>query len=212
MSGTRLLALFLLLVSAPGACATAPPEAPAAPDRPHTIYVVSHGWHTGIVIRKAEVAPGAWPEADDFPNVEFLEVGWGDRAYYQKPDPGVGDALAAVLVPGPSVLHVVGFRGSVRATFPASEAIALRLTPAQLARLVAHVRASYERDATGQVVPLGRGLYGDSRFYAAVGRFHLFQNCNVWTAQALQAAGLPVATDLTAGGVMRAVRAASAAR
>ncbi|MFO7315144.1 DUF2459 domain-containing protein, partial [Rhodothermus marinus] len=37
------------------------------------------------------------------------------------------------------------------------------------------------------------GLYGrESFFYAAHGRYHLFNNCNHWVARALRAAGLPV--------------------
>jgi uncharacterized protein (TIGR02117 family) len=184
----------------------------AAREASVTIHVVSHGWHTGIVVRRADVALGAWPEVDDFARAEYLEVGWGDRAYYQKLDPGVGDALAAVLVPGPSVLHIVGFRGPVRQVFPASEVIALSITPGQLAELLAFVRSAYARDASGRPLPLGPGLYGDSRFYAAVERFHLFHNCNVWTARALQAAGVPVGSDLTAGGVMSEVRRVAAGR
>lgn len=177
-----------------------------ASDSKVAIHVVSHGWHTGIVVRKADVVPGTWPEMDDFPRAEYMEVGWGDRAYYQELNPGVGDALAAVMVPGPSVLHIVGFRGAVRQTFPASDVADLRITAEQLARLVAFFRAYYERDANGKPVALGPGLYGDSQFYNARERFHLFNNCNVWTAKALQAAGLPVSTELTAGGVMSEVR------
>ena len=49
---------------------------------------------------------------------------------------------------------------------------------------------------------LGPGLYGDSRFYPAWESFHLFRTCNVWTAQALRAAGLPFRDSITMEGLM----------
>lgn len=199
--------LALLVVLAPwcGACATGPRDM-AAPNDGVTIHVVSHGWHTGIVVRKADVAPGAWPEADDFAQADCLEIGWGDRDYYQARDPGFLDAVTAAFVPEPGVLHIVGFRGDVRLAFPASDIVALRVSPQGLADLVAHVRASYERDTAGKAIMLGPGLYGDSRFYGSVERFHLFHTCNVWTAATLRAAGLPIASSLTAEGVMDEAR------
>jgi hypothetical protein len=39
---------------------------------------------------------------------------------------------------------------------------------------------------------LGPGLYGNSRFYLSRETYHLFNTCNVWTARALRAAGLPI--------------------
>lgn len=192
------------------ACATAPRDITAAGDGV-TIYVVSHGWHTGIVIRMADVAPGAWPEAQDFAHAEYLEVGWGDRDYYQARDPGFVDALAAAFAAKPGVLHIAGFRGDVRRMFPASDIVALRVPPQGLADLVARLRASYERDPAGRAIMLGAGLYGDSRFYGSVERFHLFRTCNVWTAEVLRAAGLPIGASLTAGGVMAQARRAAAA-
>src|SRR5262249_52704227 len=38
----------------------------------------------------------------------------------------------------------------------------------------------------------GPGLYAESRFYRAIGRYRLFDNSNTWTAKALRAAGCPI--------------------
>jgi uncharacterized protein (TIGR02117 family) len=202
----RTLALGLLLVGLGAACA-ATGRAPA-PVEPATItlHVVNHGWHTGIVLRRADLPAGAWPASADFPHAESLEVGWGDRDYYPARDPGIGTALDALLLPTPGVLHVVGFSGPVQAYFPASEIVTLRVTRAGLAALATYFQASHERDQAGRLVTLGPGLYGDSRFYGSVERFHLFSTCNAWTARALRAAGLPVGSSLTAGGLMAEAR------
>jgi hypothetical protein len=68
----------------------------------------------------------------------------------------------------------------------------------------------FERGDEGDLRPLGPGLYARSRFYAARGRYHVFNNCNHWTARTLGAAGLPVETEhaLTEEQLMEQVRAA----
>ena len=159
---------------------------------PHRIQVVRHGWHSGIAVRAADVPKDAWPARRDFADAEFLEVGWGDRAYYQALDPSLWLGLRALLWPGAGVLHIAAFSGPVERQFQAAEVIALQITPQGLARLIAAIAASHELDAAGQPIALGPGLYGASRFYASRESFHLFATCNVWTAAMLREAGVPL--------------------
>jgi hypothetical protein len=72
----------------------------------------------------------------------------------------------------------------------------------------------YQRDAEGRLRRLGHGLYGESRFYAARSRYHLFNTCNTWVARALQRTGLDMtpAGTVTAGGVMQQTRPSAASR
>ncbi len=51
---------------------------------------------------------------------------------------------------------------------------------------------AYYRDDKGDLIRLGKGLYGDSIFYRATGNYYLLKTCNVWTAKALRYAGCPV--------------------
>ena len=50
--------------------------------------------------------------------------------------------------------------------------------------------ANFAADGEGKTESLGRGLYGDSRFYSSKESYHIFNTCNVWTARALRRAGL----------------------
>ena len=149
-----------------------------------------------------------WPEQDDFPEATFLEVGWGDRDYYQDPDPGVGKLLKAGLWPTKSVLHVVGFSRRVTAYFPRSEIIRIDVPEAGVDSLAAYIHDAYARDDEGRPFALGPGLYGESRFYAGRQRYHVFKNCNTWAARALRAAGVRVrpAEILTADDLLAQAR------
>ncbi len=45
----------------------------------HGFFVVSHGYHSGLAVRARDVPEGAWPARRDFPDAEFLVMGWGER-------------------------------------------------------------------------------------------------------------------------------------
>lgn len=204
--------LLPVVLSACAAAWSAPAVAPilstAAPPVTLSVHVVSYGWHTGIVLRAADVSARAWPARADFPDAQYLEVGWGDRDYYQASAPGLWLALKAVFWPTPGVLRVVAFDGAVERYFGAAEVIEIGVSEPGLRRMLDYVRNSHELDAAGRPMALGPDLYGHSRFYASRERFHLFKTCNVWVATVLREAGLPVtpALTITAGRLMAQLR------
>ncbi len=169
-----------------------------------TLYVVNHGWHTGLVIRRGDIPNGLWPEQRQAPPGEYLEVGWGQREFYQTRDPSLLQALGAALWPAPSILHLVGFNGPVAVRFPYSEVVALQLDAAAMTRVAQYISDAYERNAAGGIIRMGQGLYGDSRFFAGREKFHLFRTCNVWTARALRLAGCPAGFAIMAENIMEA--------
>lgn len=230
-------ALGLWLTWPLGGCGAAPlsplsPTPPTAPARqalpqpvpsalpaqvsqhPPRVQVVNHGWHTGLVLRANDVPDAAWPLKSRFPGAAWFEVGWGDRDFYRAADPGAWLALKAAVWPKPGVLHVVALDTAPGQSFAGAEMVELVLSPAGLAQLVGHLRNSLERDAAGDAIDLGPGLYGRSRFFASPERFHLFNTCNVWVAKALQAAGVAVvpAQAITADGLMAQLRPLAVAR
>jgi len=158
----------------------------------HTIYVFSNGWHTSIVLSRDALPPGSIPEAADFPEAAFLEFGWGDREYYPSPHPTIVMALAAALTPTPAVMHLAGLPRPPQELYRKAEVLAMRLSAEALERLIAQIDTSFDRPEGGRGETVARGLYQDSWFYPAHGRFHLFNTCNTWTARMLTAAGVGV--------------------
>ncbi len=182
---------------------------PRAGESAIPIWVVSHGWHTGIVVRRQDVPDGLWPQLRDFAESELVEVGWGERDFYMAPAGSSGMALKAALWPASSVLHVVGFSGPAERDVPAREIVEIKVSRPGFEKLAAFIQETYERDEAGGVVRLGPGQYPNSRFYLAREKYHAFKTCNVWTARALRAAGCPITPfhALTASNVIDQARA-----
>ena len=159
-----------------------------------TIYLVAHDWHAGIAVQGGDIPKSVWPQHLAFPDAGYLEVGWGDGDFYQAREIRAGLAVKALFLPTSAVLHVVGFSGSVTAYFPYSDILEFQVSKEDFASLCRFIEKGYAKDKHGRPIPLGPGLYGDSRFYASSQNYHLFRTCNVWSAGALRAAGLPVSS------------------
>jgi len=170
------------------------------------VFVVSHGYHAGMIVPRAALAEATSRRglaalgtvAARFAGFDRLEIGWGDEGFYREVPTArsltVALALRALFRPGnPSVLHVVGVSSDPRAAFPNSDLVRLDLGEAGFARLADTLDASFARGEGGLPVELGPGLYGTSLFFRANGAFHLFNVCNHWLADLLDAAGVPTA-------------------
>ncbi|MBI2207199.1 MAG: DUF2459 domain-containing protein [Candidatus Rokubacteria bacterium] len=169
------------------------------------MWVVGHGWHVGLAVRRDEVRADLWSEAHDFGAFEHVEVGWGDGDFYPAERGTVALALRAAVASASSVLHVAAFNGDVAEFFAGAPVVELRLTPAAFDAVCRFIAAAYAREPSAQ--PLGAGLYGASRFYRARQPYRVFDNSNNWAARALRAGGVPVSPglSLTAGSVFAQV-------
>lgn len=172
------------------------------------VYVANHGWHTGFIIPAASIRQSVPELKRRFGGAEFIEIGWGDRGFYQAQEITVGLTMRAVFWPSESVIHAVAVPTDPVAFFPNSAIEELGLDDGELSRLVQFISDSLGRDGGGNIVPMGNGLYGDSQFYVGAGHYHLMNTCNKWTAKGLKSAGMDIspAFKLTAGSVMDAVR------
>ena len=156
------------------------------------IFVASNGWHTAIFVSRAAIPTGAIPEASDFPEAVFLGFGWGDAAYFPERDPGVLTLLSAAFQPTPSVIHVTGLSSHPRDAFPKDDVIGLTLSNDGFRNLLGFLNVTFSRKGARRATAHAPGLHAFSKFYRATGDFHLFNNCNSWTARGLAAAGVPI--------------------
>lgn len=174
------------------------------------VLAVNIGWHVGLAVPTERLDPVELPEIADFPDARWIEFGWGDAAFYQDPNPGLGTALEAALVPTPAVLHLVAMPDHPARYLPKAEVVEIPLDDAQYRRLVAYVSRHMDRRGGQRAAAIGQGLYPVSRFYPAHGLFSLERTCNTWVAEALAEAGLPIdpAGVVRAGTLMARIRVA----
>lgn len=173
-----------------------------------TVFIVHDAWHAAIVIKKGDIPAVVLPELRDFPSAEYLEFSWGDRDYFPAPDSGLGLALKAAFWSSGSILHVVGFKDAVQNAYPSAEIIEIPLSEEGFQRLVKFISDTFSRPRPPAPAEARPGLFSNSRFYAAKGKFSLFRTCNTWVAEALSAAGLPIRPShvITAGNLSDQLR------
>ncbi|MEX0684848.1 MAG: DUF2459 domain-containing protein [Balneolales bacterium] len=179
--------------------------------RPVSIYVVQHGWHAGIVLPTGHIPTDLWVEDTTFPTVNFLEIGWGDRGYYQADQVTLGILMRASFWPTPSILHIAGFQTPVADYFAGSQVIEIQITEEGMKELVNFITSYFQTDKNGFAIADGGGLYGTySSFYKAKTYYYLPKTSNTWTARALRSTGAPITPiyGLTSGNVMYQARRA----
>lgn len=150
-------------------------------------------WHAALVVRAEEIPREKIPELADFPDARFVEFSWGDRDFFPDPKAGVFAALRAAFWSGGSVLHLVGFDRELKAAYPGASITEIGLKGPSFDRLVHFISGTFLRSQFQGRAPASPGLFAYSRFYPSTHRFSLLKTCNTWVAEALEAAGLPVA-------------------
>jgi uncharacterized protein (TIGR02117 family) len=180
---------------------------------PVTIFVSDHGWHTGLIVPAREVNQRLPALEHRFGLVPYYEFGWGDAGFYQAKQVTTGLIWKAVIWPTDSVMHVVAVTRDPGAYFPDTEIVELTITREGLDGLIQYIVSSFAKDAEGSIRPVARGIYGDSEFYQAEGKYFLTNTCNTWTAKGLKSSGMDIhaTCKLTAGSIMRYLRKADAA-
>lgn len=203
MRAAWLLTLLLFLVG----CSSAPhvvERTGLAWPAPEDVVVVSHGWHTGLVLPADAMRLAIPALGQRFADAPYLEFGWGDQGFYQAEEITTGLTLQAMFWPTGSVMHVVGLPEKPSTFFPHSQSQSFCLHANRYARLVDYIAHSFSTDLAGNVQPMKTGLYGDSQFYRGVGDYYALNTCNKWTAKGLKSAGFDIdpTFKLTAGSIM----------
>ncbi|MEM8578514.1 MAG: DUF2459 domain-containing protein [Pseudomonadota bacterium] len=117
---------------------------------------------------------------------EWLVVGWGARDFYTQTGSYADLSLRAVwrAAVGDSAVMRMDVAGALP---PDLRAARIALSHAQYAVLLDQITAD-----VANVTPLDVPGFGTfDRFFAATGRFHLLNTCNVWIGRTLRSAGVP---------------------
>jgi hypothetical protein len=163
------------MVVAGGCLAPVADRFPPRGDEPAvTVWVLDHGWHTAIVVRRADLERARWSAVEDFSAATFIEVAWGDRDFYMAASARRSRPISPRASSSSSISHA-GASMQWRA-------LSTRNTSGT-------ARAGLFASSAACTEPAG---------FMPRAAYHLFNTCNTWVARALRAAGLP----LTPAGVI----------
>jgi len=167
----------------------------------YSVHIIKHDWHTGMVLRKDTTNFCLFNE---FPEYEYIEIGWGDKDFYMAEKETVWLALKAALWPTESVIHVSAFNLNPEKFYAVKTVVEIKLAENNYLKLIEYINTSLQKTNDGKLVPLGK--YNKvSRFYLSTEKYHLFKTCNVWTARALKNAGIAINPSfcITSKGVIK---------
>jgi len=198
------LLVLLLIVSA---CATKPHVLNQTEIDYHDsqkVYIVRQGLHTGFVLSASTIADRLPQVYQSFAGFPYIEFGWGDMDYYQSEEVTSGMTTKAILWPTHPVVRAVAIPERPDIHFSDNELEVLCLDQEQYALLVAFIVQSFLLDTDGRITKTMDSADGNSQFYKAEGRYHLWNTCNTWTAKGLKSAGWEIspAFKSTPGSVM----------
>lgn len=168
------------------------------------IYVVSHGWHTGLVVPGSKLNTALPDLAQRFGEPAFYEIGWGDNGFYQAKKITTRLTLKAMFWAAGAIVHIVAVPESPYDSFPRSQISESCISETELASLISFLKNSFIHNEAGRIIPLAAGIYGNAQFYEGAGRYYLFNTCNKWTAKGLNSAGFDLSPTfkLTASSIM----------
>lgn len=155
------------------------------------LFVISHGWHTGIAIQQEYISD--WISVrDQVPRGNYLMFEWGDADYFPSEDPGFGLLLKAALLPTPSVIQITGMNVTPDLYFQNSTVIQVNITPEGMSALTGFLYEQFHIHTDGQPSFVQAGLYPNSAFFEASQAYMLPRTSNSWTASALHKTGYPI--------------------
>jgi len=187
----RLSFLPLICLALTGLIAGCTGPVPPAAGDDVVIYVIKRDWHTDIGLSAEVIAAPLQSLTAAFPGVRFLTFGFGERQFLVDQDRSAGAMLRALL-PSESAVLMTALRAAPGEAFGRANVVALRVSRTGLKAIEDRIWREFELSPAGSPVLLAGGPYPGSVYYAASDIYSGLFTCNTWTADVLQAGGLPV--------------------
>lgn len=193
----QLLALIFTLTFSSCASLKQWQDLPTSKADEQHFYLLSHGWHTGIVIPTIYLDERFDFLRSYFGYSAYYEFGWGDADFYPAQSNTIILGLKALFWPTSAVMHVAALPVKPQNYFIGTQTLEIKTSSQGMKNLINYIDDSFRKDRSGERISTQRGLYGRSFFFQATGSFFMTRTCNTWTSEALEKAGLPVSSFLT---------------
>ncbi len=165
-----------------------------------TIYVLSNGVHTDIVVPtiseeidwRQTIDPAAFRA--DVRQAPYLGIGWGDKGFYLETPtwaelkPSI--AFRAAFLPSPTAMHVTYHLQTPQVD---DKCHPIRISRAQYRQLIDYIQRSFERQDGIPMLIAGSGYGPTDNFFEAIGAYNLVKTCNMWVVCGLKEIGVRTA-------------------
>ena len=157
-----------------------------------TFYVINYSWHTGFILKTDSGLDQKLTAAEEFKEYKYLDVGWGDEEFYQRPDINYYLAAKAILVPTSSAIRIAGYKFDLSTIELMSDyLVEFKTTEDKYLGLLDFIEEAFEKEGE-ETVLLSESSGGRIKFYASHKYYHLFNTCNTWIAKGLVRAGIKI--------------------
>ncbi len=162
-----------------------------------TIYVLTNGVHTDIVV-PVKSKQIDWSKEIKYTNAiavdstfNYLGMGWGDKEFYLN-TPTWAELKASVAFRATFGLNTTAIHATYLKDLEENDTcIKMEISNEQYSRLIRFIKKSFKTDSKGHFIKIKTNAnYGKTdAFYEAIGSFNLFYTCNSWTNNALKTSG-----------------------
>lgn len=181
--------------------AAAPPAVPTMP-----VILFGDELHTGLILRLDWLQEHGYVRPRETRDQEWAAFSWGDEtAYVQEEWLGLDQVFHALFQPSSSVMEIITFDYNVPSVCHHQRLYLAHVHEEDGAPLAAFLNACAVRDAEGVPETIGPASWGEGRLIRSPYKYYFPRICNIWTVEALKAAGFRMWTpfSLSADAVIR---------
>ena len=193
--------LLLLLITLATARPANPALYPAKPGDIQAIFLIDNGFHSDLVLPRPAIVAHGGPLAKAAARLgpdPWIMIGWGDARFYEATSPWQGrilDGVRAAFGGRPTVVHLEAVWGRPDQVWRTGVR-RIPLSTAGLAALLVRADRAFALGADGAPIYVSLPRDPNEAFFQSREGFSLVHLCNHWTAELLNAAGLPTTPAL----------------
>jgi uncharacterized protein (TIGR02117 family) len=196
LAGFGLFVLIYLLAA--WTLARIPLDGEPADGHDVTIYLLTNGVHTDIVV-PARNHIMDWTKQVRYAHTvshdstkAFLAMGWGDKGFYLQ-TPTWAELKPSVAFKAATGLSTTAIHATYHSAMRIGDSCRrISISARQYQRLIHYISSSFQKDPDGHFIHIKTNAnYGDSdAFYEAMGSYSMLHTCNSWVNKGLKVAGL----------------------
>ncbi len=157
----------------------------------HDIYFVYEKWHTSLMIPAASVEKHSRYFNQIAKQKKYIGFGYGDGDFFTGKNKSLLSGAKALVASSYSAIQVLDYYSDPFHYIPVETRVPLRISEKRMKKLIRYIDKSV---ALQKKRPVELRAYEENTgyFFKAKQHYSMFSNCNTWSSQALQAAGIPI--------------------